>query len=111
MKQVSELFGRHSCAHPPRGSPVRALRGRGSRRSRLRAVRPRPGFLRDLALRARVRCRCTLRCVAAPEEEGRPRLRSWTDSCCFPVLCATVLDCACAPAVLSVAGRSVQVMN
>ena len=69
-----------------------------------------PGFLRDLALRARVRCRCTLRCSAAPEEEGGPRLLVF-DSCCFPVLCVTVLDCPCAPAVLSVAGRFTQVMN
>ena len=104
------MFGRHSCADAPRGSPMRAFHGRGFRRSRLRAARPLPGFLRDLALRSRVPCRCTLRCVAAPEEEGRPRLRALV-SCCFPVLGVTVMDCPCAPAVLSVAGRSVQVMN
>ena len=67
------IVGRPSCSRPARGSPVRALRRRGSRRSPLLAPSPLPGFLRDLALRAGVRCRCTLRCAAAREEEGRPR--------------------------------------
>ena len=80
------MFGRPSCSRSARGSPVRALRGRGSWRSPLLAPSPLPGFLRDLALRARVRCRCTLRCAAAGEEEGRPRrpYSGLADLCCTP---------------------------
>ena len=84
---VSCTIGRPSCSRSARGSPVRALRGRGSRRSPLLAPSPLPGFLRDLALRARVRCRCTLRCAAAREEEGRPRRPCFElpDLCCTSI--------------------------